>query len=60
MEQASTTIGSLTSQSTTNHAKAEAAFYLILTPEQQTKLTQLQSQKHGHMRGGMGPQVSAE
>jgi Spy/CpxP family protein refolding chaperone len=54
IEQAATTIGSLTAQTTTNQAKAEAAFYQILTPAQQTKLTQFESQGHGGMGGGMG------
>lgn len=56
IEQAATTIGNLTAQSIANHAKAEAAFYQILTPAQQTKMTQLQSQGHGRMMGDhMGP-----
>src|SRR5580693_4556309 len=55
IEQAATTIGSLTAQTTVNQAKADAAFYQILTPAQQTKLTQFESQSHGRMGGGMGP-----
>jgi Spy/CpxP family protein refolding chaperone len=55
IEQAATTIGSLTTQTTLNQAKADAAFYQILTPAQQTKLTQFESQSHGRMGHGMGP-----
>lgn len=49
MEQVATTIGNLTAQTTLNQAKADAAFFQILTPEQQSKLTQYQSQNHGPM-----------
>jgi Spy/CpxP family protein refolding chaperone len=52
IEQAATTIGNLTAQTTVNQAKADAAFYQILTPAQQTKLNQFESQSHGHMGGG--------
>ncbi|MGA7919884.1 MAG: Spy/CpxP family protein refolding chaperone [Candidatus Acidiferrales bacterium] len=49
MEQAANAIGSLVAQETLAHAKTEAAIYQVLTPEQQTKLTQLQSEEHhGH------------
>src|ERR1700693_1164143 len=49
MEQAANTVGSLMAQETLAHAKTEAAIYQVLTPEQQTKLTQLQSEEHhGH------------
>ena len=34
---AANTIGTLTAQMTTNNAKAQAAFYAILTPDQQAK-----------------------
>ncbi len=54
IEQAATTIGTLTAQTTVNQAKAEAAFYQILTPAQQAKLTQFESQNHGRMGAGMG------
>ena len=49
-------IGSLTTQQVENRAKAEAAFYAILTPDQQTKYKQLQSM-HGGPEGfgGHGP-----
>jgi Spy/CpxP family protein refolding chaperone len=48
------TIGSLTTQLTSIESKASAAFYQILTPEQQTKLTQFESQGHGGLGGAMG------
>ena len=54
IEQASTTIGTLTTQLTSIQAKAEAAFYQILTPDQQAKLTQFKSQSRGRFGGGMG------
>ena len=41
---AATTIGNLTSQMIAAHAKAQAAFYQILTPDQQTKFSQLESE----------------
>lgn len=56
IEQTSNTIGSLTAQMTAAHAKAEAALFQTLTPEQQTKFTQMQSH-HGpgmHEHGGPG------
>jgi Spy/CpxP family protein refolding chaperone len=53
------TIGSLTSQLTSVEAKASAAFYQILTPEQQTKLTQFESQGHGGFGGAMGMEPGA-
>jgi Spy/CpxP family protein refolding chaperone len=57
IDQVSTTIGNLTAQLTSNDAKANAAFYQILTPDQQAKLTQLQSQGPGGGFGGRrGPQ----
>ena len=51
------TIGSLTAQMTSIEAKADGAFYQILTPEQQTKFTQFESQGHGGFggAGAMGP-----
>ena len=55
IDQIATTIGNLTAQMASNHAKAEAAFYQILSPEQQAKLTQFESQNHGHGEWGMGP-----
>jgi Spy/CpxP family protein refolding chaperone len=49
IDQASTTIGNLTAQLTSTEAKSDAAFYQILTPDQQTKFSQLKSQR-GPMR----------
>jgi Spy/CpxP family protein refolding chaperone len=40
---------------TSAHAKAQAAFYQILTPDQQNKLNQLQDEGHEHMGMGFGP-----
>jgi len=54
IEQFSTTIGNLTAQMVANQAKADAAFYLILTPDQQTKFSQFESENHGHGQWGMG------
>jgi Spy/CpxP family protein refolding chaperone len=47
IEQASATLGNLTAQATAARAKANAALYLILTPEQQAKFSQLQDRGHG-------------
>jgi Spy/CpxP family protein refolding chaperone len=55
IEQTANTIGNLTAQTTANQAKADAAFYQTLTPAQQTKLAQFESQNHGRMSGRMGP-----
>ena len=60
IEQASATIGNLTAQSTAIHAKAMAAFYQILSSDQQTKLEQMHQHGPGMghgmmMRGPMGP-----
>lgn len=58
IDQVSTRIGDLTAQVASLNAKADAAFYQILTPDQQAKLTQLESQgppfMHG-MEGGPPP-----
>lgn len=55
IDQASHTIGSLVSQMTSINAKANAAFYQILTPDQQSKLTKLRSEHGpGMHRGGHG------
>jgi Spy/CpxP family protein refolding chaperone len=51
IDAAANTIGGLTAQSTSIHAKAHAALYQILTPEQQAKL----SESHGLFFGGFGP-----
>src|SRR5262245_25673478 len=56
IEQAANEIGNLTAQMTMSHAKAEAALYQTLSPEQQSKLTQMQSH-HGwgmHRHGWPG------
>ena len=53
IEAAATTIGNLTAQDIASHAKAQASFFQILTPEQQTKFKTLESQHHGGP--GMGP-----
>jgi Spy/CpxP family protein refolding chaperone len=50
IEQAANTIGSLNTQMVLAHAKAQAAFYQTLTPEQQAKMNDLES----HHRRGMG------
>ncbi|HEY6253353.1 MAG TPA: hypothetical protein VI685_25635, partial [Candidatus Angelobacter sp.] len=54
---AATNLGNLTAQAISNHAKAEAAFYQILNPDQQSKWTQLRSRwgGHGHGHRGFGP-----
>ncbi len=54
IDQAAAKIGDLTAQLTSLHAKAEAAFYQILTSDQQTKLTQLESQGPPFMHGMAG------
>lgn len=48
---AATQIGSLTTQEVEVQAKAEAAFYALLTPDQKTKLNEL----HSSGFGGRGP-----
>ena len=57
IEQASTQIGNLIAQMTASHAKAQAAFYQILTPEQQTKFNELQAEGHGHNMMFGGPMM---
>jgi Spy/CpxP family protein refolding chaperone len=54
IEQAANTIGNLTTQMITAHAKAQAAFYQTLTPEQQTKMNELESEHHGMGMRGRG------
>jgi len=49
--QASTTIGNLTAQMIAAQAKAHAAFYQILNPDQQSKMNQLESEGPWHGRG---------
>lgn len=63
IEQAASAIGNLTAQMTVAHAKAEAALFQTLTPEQQGKLSQMESHRgpgmHGHgWRGGPPPGAS--
>jgi Spy/CpxP family protein refolding chaperone len=55
--QAATTIGNLTTQLVAAQAKAHAAFYQILTPDQQSKLNQFAAEgpRHGHGFGFGGP-----
>jgi Spy/CpxP family protein refolding chaperone len=60
IEQAANTIGSLNTQMVLAHAKTQAAFYQILTPEQQAKMNDLESshrrgmgwRRHGFGHGG--------
>jgi Spy/CpxP family protein refolding chaperone len=47
IEQAANTIGNLTTQMITSHAKAQAAFYATLTPDQQAKMNEMESKHHG-------------
>ena len=54
INQLSSTMGGLAGQMIQSRATAKAAFYQTLTPEQQTKLTQLESQRHGWGHKGMG------
>jgi Spy/CpxP family protein refolding chaperone len=55
MEAAANSIGTLTAQEALAHAKTEAAIYQTLTPEQQTKMAQLETE--GHRGGGFGPRA---
>ncbi|MFN7998919.1 MAG: Spy/CpxP family protein refolding chaperone [Bryobacteraceae bacterium] len=55
IEQLSSTIGNLMGQMTAAEAKARAAFYQVLTPDQQSKLTQIESQRP--FQSGMRPGV---
>jgi Spy/CpxP family protein refolding chaperone len=55
IDQASATIGNLTGQITAINTKAHAALYQVLTPDQQTKLAQLEANgPHGMHGGPMG------
>jgi periplasmic protein CpxP/Spy len=61
MEQAATTIGNLTAQSTLARAKTDAAIYKMLTPDQRTKYTQMQAEMgRGGPRGRGGRGGGAE
>ena len=57
MEAASNTIANLMAQEMLAHAKTEAAIYQLLTPEQQTKMSALETEGHrgGGPRGFGGP-----
>lgn len=50
IDQISATIGNLTARGTSNDAKADATFYQLLSPGQQTRLIQFEAQG-----GGAGP-----
>lgn len=54
IEQAANTIGNLTTQMITAHAKAQAAFFQTLTPDQQTKMNEMESKHHGMGMHGHG------
>ncbi len=54
IDSAASTIGSLTGQMIAGQAKANAAFFQILTPDQQTKYSQLE-RGPGFGRGPAGP-----
>ena len=61
ISQAATAIGDLTAQMITAHAKADAAFYQILTADQKSKFNQLEP--HGPVFGmafGPGVRVAPE
>src|SRR5438105_8950904 len=61
ISQAATAIGDLTAQMVTAHAKADAAFYQILTADQKSKFNQLEP--HGPVFGmafGPGVRVAPE
>jgi Spy/CpxP family protein refolding chaperone len=61
IEQISNSIGNLTAQQSMTHAKAMAAFFQKLTPEQQSKFSQMAGEHgpgmgmHGHGWGGPPP-----
>jgi Spy/CpxP family protein refolding chaperone len=50
IDSAATTVGNLTAQMIAAHAKADAAIYQTLTPDQQAKFLQLETE---HARGMM-------
>ena len=54
MEQAANSLGTLAAQEALAHAKTEAAIYQVLTPDQQTKMTQLEAEGH-HGGRAFGP-----
>jgi Spy/CpxP family protein refolding chaperone len=53
IDQAAATIGNLTAQMLSTHAKTQAAFFQILTPDQQAKMTQFESRHEHFGPGGM-------
>jgi Spy/CpxP family protein refolding chaperone len=55
IEQSSNTIGNLMGQMTAAHAKAQAAFYQTLTPDQQTKMKEMEAHHGRGMHGRRGP-----
>ena len=55
IDQLSNSLGQSMAQMTSIRAKAEAAFYQILTPEQQSKLSDLEAQHLGPLAGPHGP-----
>jgi Spy/CpxP family protein refolding chaperone len=54
IEQAATTIGNLTAQGIAAHAKSQAAFLQILTPDQQAKFNAMDMGEGMHGHGGPG------
>jgi len=54
MSQAANTVGTLTAQMTVNNAKAEAAVYALLTPDQQSKYQPMGMGGRGMGMGGPG------
>jgi Spy/CpxP family protein refolding chaperone len=55
IDQLSNSLGQSMAQMTSLRSKAEAAFYQILTPEQQSKLSDLEAQHLGPLAGPHGP-----
>lgn len=55
IEQSSNAIGNLMAQMTAAHAKADAAFYQTLAPEQQTKMKEMEAHHGRGMHGHRGP-----
>jgi Spy/CpxP family protein refolding chaperone len=55
IDQVSVALAQSTAQLTSTRAKADAAFYQILTADQQTKLSELESQHMGPLDGPGGP-----
>ena len=51
--QASSTIGNLVAETTATQARADAAFNALLTPDQQTKFTQVEAGRMRHGPPGM-------